>query len=136
MTNFQNPRIRRLIKKISNKSSPLSDYTLLIFQGIASGKDQVFYIKEDEIQKYKLERRMVHPLLKGRDLKAYMIHWSGTYVIYPYDSSSTVIPEDKLKSHYPNTYNYFLSVKKLFHKMSSIGAVTFGEFGVIPPRQI
>lgn len=111
--NFQNDVFQSFLNRISLKSSPLSEYTNEIFQGIASGKDEVFYVKEIDINAYQLEKDLLKPIVKGKDLKAYKINWSGFYVIYPYNNNSKVINEKELQSKYPNIYNYFLSKKEL-----------------------
>lgn len=123
---FKNSELTMLIKKIFNSGTNLKDSSYSIFQGIASGKDEVFYVHEDDINKYSLERDLLKPLVKGKDIKAYNISWSGTYVIYPYDEHSKVIPEEKLKSVYPNVYKYFcdrrdeLSKREYFNKSGKL----------------
>lgn len=111
--NFQNNIFQSFLTKISIGANPLSYYTREIFQGIASGKDEVFYLKEADIYQYKLERELLKPILKGKDVKAYKIDWSGFYVIYPYDEDSKVINEKELQSAYPNIYSYLESKREL-----------------------
>ncbi len=111
--NFQSAENSLLISKVVDGSKPLSEYAEAIFEGIASGKDDVFYINSDQVRKLALEKEMVYPLLKGKDVKAYCLNWSGYYVVYPYDNDSKVIPEATMKAEYPNTYKYLVSVRKL-----------------------
>lgn len=100
-----------LNKLISNKQYVLKDITDYIFVGIQSGKDEVFFLNEDIIKSYNLEKDILHPILKGKDVNRYSFNWSGTYVIYPYDIENKLIPEKKLSTQYPNIYSYLVSQK-------------------------
>jgi hypothetical protein len=42
-----------------------------------SGKDEVFYITDKEILDYKIEKKIIKKILKGRDIKSYKISWGG-----------------------------------------------------------
>ena len=111
--NFQKEAFRTLSNKISSKTKPLGHYTEEIFQGIASGKDEVFYVQDTQIKAHDLEMDLIKPIVKGKDVKAYNINWSGFYVIYPYDEDSRVLPEDIIQSKYPKIYAYLKSKKDL-----------------------
>jgi hypothetical protein len=104
---FINPKIRSILNLCDNSSITLKNCTHAIFQGIASGKDEVFYVSKDEIDQYKIEPDILKPILKGKDIKAYEITWSGNYVIYPYDSEGKVLKESEFKTQNPNVYSYF-----------------------------
>ena len=95
-----------LLEQIEKNTTTLQEISLSIFQGIASGKDEIFYVDDEKVKKEKLEKEILHPLVKGKDIRSYKINWSGTFVIYPYDAKSKVIPESKMKEKYPNTYKY------------------------------
>jgi len=110
---FQDPENGRFLKNVMDKSKPLSDYTDEIFEGIASGKDEIFYVSTDQCAELDLEKNSIFRLLKGKDIKAYQINWSGYYVIYPYDEHSKVISEKQLEQCYPRTYRYLLKSKKI-----------------------
>lgn len=109
--NFQNDSFRSLLKKISKETNTLEFFTEEIFQGIASGKDNVFYINQSDVEENKLEMDLLRPIVKGKDVKAYKIKWSGSYVVYPYDNNSKVLPESTLQSKYPHIYSYLKSKK-------------------------
>ena len=102
----------KLLNKIY-KEAPykLKDITQYIFVGIQTGKDSVFFVKESDIQRYSLEKNLLYPILKGKDVNQYVYYWSGTYVIYPYDENNNVITESVLKQLYPNIYSYLVSRK-------------------------
>ena len=109
--NFQKTELQSLLHKISMNTMSLEHYTSEIFQGIASGKDSVFYVPQNRIEELNLEKELIFPLLKGKDIKAYCSTWSGYSVIYPYDCNSRVIRESVLKRDFPNIYKYLVSQK-------------------------
>lgn len=116
--NFKYPEIKKLMLKISDNNMALSDVTESIFQGISSGKDEVFYIDDKIINDFKIEKEITYPLLKGKDIKKYKLSWSGKYVLYPYDNNSKVFEEELLSKKYPNAYAY---LKEKRSKLSGRG---------------
>ena len=108
-----------LRNKLENKNETLNNITDFIFQGVASGKDEVFYVKEEIISKYNLEREIIHPIFKGKDINKNRSNWSGTYCIYPYDKiTNKVIQEKELETKFPNIYNYFIEKRELLEGRS------------------
>lgn len=104
-----------IISKIE-KNKPLKHYTKYVFQGIATGKDEVFLISEQTCKDYKLEKEILFPILKGKDIRKYSMDWSTNFIIYPYDKTTNkVISENILKENYPNTFVY-LSEKRYLLK--------------------
>jgi adenine-specific DNA-methyltransferase len=106
---ISNESLSQLKLKLQNDKDSilLKDITEYIFQGIASGKDEVFYINENIITEQNLEREIIHPILKGKDVNEYSIKWSGVFCIYPYDNlTNKALDENKLKLQYPNIYSY------------------------------
>lgn len=111
--NFNATESADLLNRIISASSPLRDYVDEIFEGIASGKDEVFYVDQATVKSYKIENSIIFPLLKGRDVKAYRLNWSGNYVIYPYDEDSKTFDEHRLKKQFPKTYDYLKEMRAL-----------------------
>ena len=96
-----------LLEKLDNDYIKLENITQYIFVGIQTGKDSVFLIKEDDIVTNNLERDLIHPIFKGKDVNKYKSDWSGNYVIYPYDEATNrIISEEELKLQFPNLYQY------------------------------
>lgn len=106
---FQTDSADLLLNKIRQNTFTLESLVTGIFQGIATGKDQVFVVKENLINELKLEKKSVKKFLMGKDIGPNLITWSKHYVIYPYDDDGKVISEKSLKSNYPNTYSYLLN---------------------------
>lgn len=110
---FQTSTTGDLLSLIEQHSVSLKQITREIFQGIASGKDDVFYLSKERMNQHKLELEVVKPLLKGKDIKRYFLHWSETFVLYPYDDHSRVIPETKFSKQFPNAYEYLCANRDL-----------------------
>ncbi len=104
---FQQGNEDCLIEKIS-LHKPLSDFVDGIYQGIATGKDDVFVIDSATISLNKIERDIVHPFLKGKDIGPYTIKSFDRYVLYPYDSNEVAFTEQFISEKYPNAYAYLL----------------------------
>lgn len=106
---FNDLSVANLLNKMSKKGIPLMSLCKGIYQGIASGKDDVFFVTQEIIDQYSIEMDLLHKVLKGKDISPYSINWSGKYVIYPYTSNGKVIKEEEIMLKYPNLYNYLLS---------------------------
>ncbi len=102
------------IMEIIEMNPPLNHFTKYTFQGIATGKDEVFLISEDDLESNEIEKNIVFPLLRGRDVNKYKLNWSKTYVIYPYNKETNkVFSEAELINEYPNLHNYLKKNRSL-----------------------
>lgn len=108
---FSSETKNQLREKIENVSTfILKDITKYIFQGIATGKDEVFLVDENIINENKLEKDLIFPILKGRDVNKYVLNWSKHFIIYPYDKTTNLpIRENILKEQFPNIYKYMVN---------------------------
>ena len=89
---------------------PLRQLCSGIFQGISTGKDEVFIINSTTIDEWNLEPAILKRMLKGKDIRRYSLSWSGHFVVYPYDEQGQVIP-DRLRATFPNTYRYLQKMR-------------------------
>ena len=108
--------ISEIKTKIENTANSirLKDISKYIFVGIQSGKDEVFYIDEKTRKEYGIEKGILFPIFRGRDINKYRAKWGGTYCIYPYNlKTNEVIGEKELKSKFPNTYKYLIEKRHL-----------------------
>lgn len=103
---FMSKKAQAIVSKMQKGSLALGKLIEDFFEGIASGKDEVFYINKSTIDQYKIEDKLVYPILRGENIKRYKLNWSGTYVIYPYDDDQKVYTENFLKNNFPNGYKY------------------------------
>lgn len=110
---FISPEVQLILDYCTKGTKSLKSLSNSIFQGIASGKDEVFYVRQPDIEALGIEVDCIHPLLKGKDIKAFNVNWSGTYVIYPYDNNGKVLSENELSKNFKNTYSYLVSKREL-----------------------
>lgn len=88
-----------------NKLSKLCD----IHFGIETNANSVYVLNQEDIDKHKLEKDLLRPVVKASTLE------DKEFIIFPYkfiDSGYEVIEEDELKVTSPNIYAYFLQHKK------------------------
>tara|TARA_R110002050_G_scaffold281085_2_gene428330 strand:- start:6461 stop:9958 length:3498 start_codon:yes stop_codon:yes gene_type:complete len=105
---FQSESTQAMFNKMLNNSIPLSELLDGVYQGIATGKDDVFLLDENQIILAKLERNYLKPFLKGKDISPFKISFKDKFVIYPYDENGRVFSEAKFKNEAPNLYEYLI----------------------------
>jgi hypothetical protein len=114
--------ILAILNKLNKQPRRISDIFDKIFQGLATSKDDVYFLYECEsdeqyitgLSKYlnsqvKIERGLVKPLLKGEDVHRYEPVSSDRFVIFPYQRDNdlaTLYTEQELESKYPLGYVY------------------------------
>ena len=128
--NFISGNDQALLAKLSAVKDTLETMTDRIFQGLKTGADKVFIvrpIKETNTHftiyssqleaEFKLERNLVHPLIKGGDSRNYVMGNSSLAIIFPYRENAggkvSLIPESQIKKEFPLVYNYLTQNKKL-----------------------
>lgn len=112
--------INKLLAKLDKNPRRVSDLFDKIFQGLATGKDDIYFLKDCVIQGsyikgyskmldevVSLELELCHPLLKGEDVHKYVDISTQRYVVLPYNQSAELLSENILSSDYPQCYNYF-----------------------------
>ena len=107
----------------------MSDVFDKIFQGIATSKDDVYFlydcrvINPFEIEGYSkylkknvvIENGLVKPLLKGEDVHRYEPLSSDRFVIFPYDLSNDkakLFSEQQIATLFPKGYLYLKRVRR------------------------
>ncbi|MGQ3684272.1 MAG: Eco57I restriction-modification methylase domain-containing protein [Candidatus Loosdrechtia sp.] len=97
--------------KSSGRTIPLKEIASVIAEGIVTGCNDVFVLKNNSFDNSILaENGVIRKALKGETTDRYEIKWDDTYLIYPYklDVNKTIpLSEGELKK-YPNTYQYLL----------------------------
>lgn len=110
---FNDQQTDKILGLIRKNSVALKTILEGIFQGVATGKDEVFILKEEDILKKNIEKDFLVKFLKGKDISPYKIDWKKTFCIYPYDDDGKVISEEIIKEKSPNLYKYLLDSKEL-----------------------
>lgn len=111
-----------IIKLIEQHPRCFSDVFDKIFQGLATSKDDVYFIydsicNDDTISGLSkqldrivtIERGLVKPLLKGEDVHRYDDITTDRFVIFPYKveyGKAILYTEEELATHFPKGYAY------------------------------
>ena len=118
-----NKSVNKVLEKLNQCPYRLSDVFEKIFQGIATSKDDVYFlydchiVNSEEVEGYSkyLQRRiviengLVKPLLKGEDVHRYIPLSTDRFVIFPYDLSTgkaELFTESQISSLFPKGYSY------------------------------
>ena len=73
--------------------------------GIVTGANPVFIVNQETIENYHLEKELIKPLTRGKQIRRWKIFWDGSFIIYPYKRDGDKLTlVDIIK--YPNTKKY------------------------------
>ena len=111
-----------ILEMIESHPRRIGDLFEKIFQGIATGKDDVYFLydctEEGELvygyskqlnRSICIERRLVKPLLKGEDVHRYNPISTNRFVIFPYKTEqgkANLYTEKELADLFPQGYSY------------------------------
>jgi len=70
-----------VFQKLKNGSVLLGDIAI-IAKGSESGRNDVFTVNADTVNKYKLEKSIIRKCIKNSNIKKYFIDYKGLYLIY------------------------------------------------------
>jgi type II restriction/modification system DNA methylase subunit YeeA len=100
--------VAKILDSIPDDFVTLDTITKSISEGIHSGKDEVFFVETETVENHSIEKEILQPVLKGRDVKEYLPPTTDLKVIYPY-SDNKVVTKQHLQSEFPNTWEYLKS---------------------------
>ena len=103
----------QVLDKLQNNTIKLKDIANPC-TGLTSGIDSVFILDENKVNEYNLEKEILLPVVRGRNLDRGFISEDLDYVIYPYKLSGNLtilLDENELENKYPKTYAYLLTQK-------------------------
>ncbi|EPW1236055.1 class I SAM-dependent DNA methyltransferase [Campylobacter coli] len=131
---FSDENTSALKAKIERIGTPLKEWQgLNIYRGILTGYNEAFIITtekrneilancKDEAEKERTAK-LIHKMLRGRDIKRYSYEWAGLWVIFiPWHFPNVEKPktmlenEQALKEQYPSLYKHLLSHKERLSK--------------------
>jgi len=120
--NFLPPKIMKIVTKLEKMPHKLSDLNTNIFQGITTGADPIFYVKIKnsitdaivEIENsngdlFEIENEILHPLLKGKNIRRFYTDFANLYIIFLYeikDNKASLYSPQYLEKYLPKTWNY------------------------------
>ncbi|MDR0683429.1 MAG: Eco57I restriction-modification methylase domain-containing protein, partial [Dysgonamonadaceae bacterium] len=119
---LSNGTIMSILDKLNKQPRRMSDIFEKIFQGIATSKDNVYFLYDctadsEYISGYskqieetvRIERRLVKPLLKGEDVHRYETIKTNRFVIFPYklsNNEAVLYTENELRELFPSGFAY------------------------------
>jgi adenine-specific DNA-methyltransferase len=120
------------LAKIHVGLTTLADDYYIFQNPTFNSKTAEIVLKDGRI--FKIEKDILKPIIKASILKD-SYEDQNRYIIFPYKkikNKHVIIPEDELKSKFPNTYKYFLSIKEILdsrdnHKPNSVSWYAFGR---------
>ena len=109
-----------ILKKMLLQGTALKDMPISINYGIKTGYNDAFFIDEDTKERLIAEdpksAELIKPLLRGRDIQAWVPEWDNLYLLFvpwhfPNHSDSTIQgasekSENDFKERYPSIYTY------------------------------
>jgi len=122
---------REIIEKIE-KNKKLGEIAERIFQGLVTGADPVYILEvkgdlgnwlkvysKSKDKEYILEKALLKPLLKGEEIKRYVISRYDKVILFPYlikvenkKRKAYLIDANTLKLNYPKVWQYLLDNKE------------------------
>jgi hypothetical protein len=115
-----------LFKKLKLHTIKLNNIADRIFQGLVTGADSVFILKntndgqffsEATQKNYSLEKELMHPLCKGSiNIRRYFVNELTKSILFPYKivgGNAILLSERELSESYPQTYQYLLDCRKI-----------------------
>ena len=96
-----------LIKKIKQDTKLLEEICD-VYYGIRPGLNEAFVVDEDTITEFGLERELLKPLLRGKDLQRYRINYRGLHIVY-------TVADTNLEE-YPNIKAHLSSFRQQLEK--------------------
>lgn len=117
-----NNKVAEVLNRLNQHPRSIKDIFDKIFQGLATSKDDVYFIYDCRVdddyiigvskqlgRKVQIERGLVKPLLKGEDVHRYDTIKTDRYVIFPYkikNGKALLYTESELSERYPSGYAY------------------------------
>jgi len=141
-----------VLDKIRQSGENLGTTADRIAQGIRTSANDVFVITSCRNlggcvrgfsayldREVELEKDLLIPFLKGREIRAYRLLHSGEMVVVPYtsaDGRASLIDEQSLATDYPLTYSYLTSCKKRLEGREHGRMKGTGWYAYVYPKNI
>ena len=123
-------KVSVVLKKINLQPLKLKDVFTRFVQGIITGKDLVFcvngvleeqflIITDKEGVQHKIEKEILKPHIRGKDVNKYISLINNEWLIFPYvikEGKAELIPPSMLENKYPNTFNYLKGYEDILRK--------------------
>ena len=139
---FSPQREKKLWMKLKRIKTKLKDVSNIIL-GLQTGKDPLFIGKitkeinlslvEFTSKEYKgyIEKELLKPIIKGKEVRKWLINWHGEYVLSPHKGNNfEPIQEAELKENYPNAYQFLKKNEDIIRNRLMYGKTAEQRTGV------
>lgn len=126
---FDNEEGFNIFEKIYRQKSSIKGKFDKVFQGIATGKDELYLIegseKEEFIEGYfkgkpnlvKIEKGITKPFLKGKNVHRYSSLPNGSFILFPYvideNGKANIMNEKYIEKNFPSAYKWLKETENL-----------------------
>ena len=118
---------------------PIEDFLVGIGQGVNTGADDVFLMREVgrtfkhvvfgrsrvDGKTYRLEGEATRPIIRGHHINGYLAPKSQNLCIYPYDAAGHIFPEEVFQRDFPWAYHYLLCHQSRLLKRPRSGSLAW-----------
>lgn len=137
-----------LLERLSERGRPLEEVTERIFQGLKTSADDVYLLdfidcKKETVIAYskalekeaELESEIAKPLIKGGQMRRYLIVEPEKVIIFPYRGSA-LIPKKEFQDRYPRCWEYLLANKRNLENREGGKMKGEGWYAYIYPKSL
>jgi hypothetical protein len=124
---FQSAEETDLLTRIKTIGEPLNGLAIHVGQGIVTGADDVFLLKNLQQEKdgkmlveqretsrrFWIESDILRPIIRNRDIRGYLKPSPSTLCLAPCDQARRILNEETLQREFPHAHHYLLSCKGL-----------------------
>lgn len=116
--NFMDEAARDLWERLTKETDRLEDLVDRFGTGAQTGSDKLLTFDGPTAREAEFEKRLIVPLLRGRDVRAYSLNNRPKCMLFPYLASGenfTILTERELRT-YPRTYAYLKANREALSK--------------------
>ncbi len=143
---FALPGEREILDKIESHPD-LGSITDEIFQGIITGADPIYILEvcedkgdtvrlfsKDQEEIVELEKDILNPLLRGKDMSKWTVSRCDQRVIFPYitnpsEGQYSLISEEVMRKSYPKTWEYLTQNRQRLINRSGVNGEGWWQYG-------
>ena len=99
---FEEQRTRSLFQRMEKAGEPLERVTARFGTGMQSGADRLLMVDRAAAKAHNLETSLLRPILRGRDVRRYVVSDDAKLLIFPYkicQDEFVILSETELRQH-------------------------------------
>lgn len=149
------PKESRIKNKIEANRKKLGETCIVLSRGVGTGLDDAYCLSDEEmkdllsqcvsVEELERTKKIIHPLLRGRDIKRFFYDWKKIWMIYiplhfPLEEDSSIKgvserAEILFQKDYPAVYNHLLKYKdKLLARDKKETGIRYEWYCIQRPR--